>query len=331
MSLKRHSFYQGLLLATFVALVVIALFRNFSEIQSLFLSQNLNEWVTFGIFATLLALLVNQVYARIYEKYHETRAGIAYVALSFFIVIVAAYVVLRSDVGAEYQTSLALFVSSSLLGAGWWVQATISTAAARKSHTVNTIMNQRNSELFNQKNDNLTSIFPRKTTIHPIFSEYLMDPHNKKFKDAKFPPEYIQAAKDLSYVLNYYEFISVGVISGDFDEKLAKECFVGILNGLERRAYLVILSAQKIQSKHTFEKIVELVDRWTDKKSLVTLSSSNQNIDTFEVFPSQEAVDKMLCGATSVAPTAAMPLASATHELTVVQSSHSGGVSDPPN
>ncbi|MEX0297229.1 DUF4760 domain-containing protein [Pseudomonas putida] len=316
--MKRHGFYQGLLLATFVALVVVALFRNFDTVQSVLAQQNLNEWVAFGIFASLSALLINQLYSKIYQKYHETRVGIAYVAISFFVVMVATYIVLRSDVGAEYQTSLALFVSSSLLGAGWWVQATISTAAARKSHTVNTIMNQRNSELFNQKNDNLISVFPRKKTIHPIFSEYLMDPHNKKFKDAKFPPEFIEAAKDLSYVLNYYEFIAVGVTSGDFDEKLAKECFVGILTGLEKRAYLVILSAQKIQNKKTFEKIVELVDKWTDKKSLVTLSSSNQSIDTFEVYPTQEEVDKMLCAA--ITPNAP--------ELTVISNQPAGGNSE---
>lgn len=316
--MKRHGFYQGLLLATFIALVVVSISRNFAEVRLVLAKQDLNEWLVFGIFSSLVALLVNQLYYKIYERYHETRVGIAYVAISFFVIMVATYVVLRSDVGAEYQTSLALFVSSSLLGAGWWVQATISTAAARKAHTVNTIMNQRNSELFNQKNDNVTSVFSRKRTIHPIFSEYLMDPHNKKFKDAKFPAEYIQAAKDLSYVLNYYEFIAVGVTSGDFDEKLAKECFVGILTGLEKRAYQVILAAQKNQNKKTFEKIVELVDKWTDKKSLVTLSSTNQSYEAFDLYPTQEDVDKMLCAAvTQNSP-----------ELTVVASNPAGGGGD---
>jgi len=313
--MKRHGFYQGLLLATFVALVVVSIFRNFEAVKLLLVQQNLNEWLVFGIFASLAALLINQMYARIHEKYHETRAGIAYVAISFFVIMVATYIVLRSDAGALYQTSLALFVSSSLLGAGWWVQATISNAAARKAHTVNTIMNQRNSELFNQKNDNVTTVFTRKRTIHPVFSEYLMDPHNKKFKDARFPPEYIQAAKDLSYVLNYYEFIAVGVTCGDFDEKLAKECFIGILTGLEKRAYQVILASQKNQNKKTFEKIVELVDKWTEKKSLVTLSSSNQSYEAFDVYPTQEDVDKMLCAAiTQNSP-----------ELTVVASQPVGG------
>jgi tryptophan-rich sensory protein len=313
---NKHGFYQGLLLATTLILCVVALFRNFDQLSSLLLIQNLNEWISFGIFSSLSALLINQLYAKIFQKYQETRTGIKYIAISFFVVMVATYLVFRFQGNKDYQTSLALFVSSCLLGAGWWVQATISSAAARKAHTVNTIMNQRNSELFIQKNDNLIKVFPRKKTIPPVFAEYLMDVHNKKYKDAIFPEEYLQGARDLAYVLNYYEFIAVGVINGDFDEKLMRECFVGILIALEKRAYLVIQSAQK-QSPKTFESIVELVDRWSEQKSLTTRSKSNQNIDTFEIYPPQEEIDKMMCAANSVPPAAAEMVATAV-DLTLV-------------
>lgn len=298
---NKHSFYQGLLLATALILGVVAIFRNFEDFSSLLLIQNLNEWISFGIFASLAGFLINQLYAKIYQEYQETRTGIKYIAISFFIVMIATYLVFRFQGSKDYQTSLALFVSSCLLGAGWWVQATISSAAARKAHTVNTIMNQRNSELFIHKNDNLIHVFPRKKTIHPIFSEYLADPNNKKFKDAKFDNNYLQASKDLSYVLNYYEFIAVGVINGDFDEKLIKECFLGILIGLEKRAYLVIQCTQKIQNAKTFESIVELVDRWSEQKSLTTRSKTSQNLDTFDTYPLQEDVDRMMVASASPA------------------------------
>lgn len=318
---NKHGFYQGLLLATALILGVVAIFRNFDAFSSLVLVQNLNEWIAFGIFASLSALLINQLYAKIFQKYQETRTGIKYIAISFFIVMVATYLVFRFQGDKDYQTSLALFVSSCLLGAGWWVQATISSAAARKAHTVNTIMNQRNSELFIQKNDNLLHVFPRKKTIHPVFTEYLMDIHNKKYKDAKFPDEFLQGARDLSYVLNYYEFIAVGVINGDFDETLIKECFIGIIFALEKRAYLVIQSAQK-QNAKTFESIVELVDRWSDQKSLTTRSKSSQNIDTFDIYPPQEDIDKMMCGE-SLSPaggTATTEVVAGAADLTLVGS-----------
>lgn len=314
---SKHGFYQGVLLATAIILGVVAVCRNFEQFSSLLLIQNLNEWIYFGIFSTLSALLINQLYAKIFQRYQETRTGIKYIAISFFIMMVATYLVFRFQGTKDYQTSLALFVSSCLLGAGWWVQATISSAAARKAHTVNTIMNQRNSELFINKNDNVIQIFPRKKTIHPVFSEYLMDPHNKKFKDAKFQDDFLEAAKDLSYVLNYYEFIAVGVINGDFDEKLIKECFLGILIGLEKRAYLVIQSAQKMQNSKTFESIVELVDRWSEQKSLTTRSKTSQNFDSFDVYPPQEEIDKMMVAGISLAPV----------DLTLVPGTHTNPVS----
>ncbi|MCY1541440.1 hypothetical protein D9M68_771340 [compost metagenome] len=78
-----------------------------------------------------------------------------------------------------------------------------------------------------------------------------------------------------------------------------KECFVGILVALEKRAYLVIQSSQKMQNSKTFESIVELVDRWSEQKSLTTRSKTSQNIDTFEIYPPQEEIDKMLCAGVS--------------------------------
>lgn len=291
---EKHGFHQGLLLATALILCVVAGVRNYDSLSRLLMMQNLNEWIAFGVFSSLSALLINQLYAKIYEKYQETRTGLKYIAISFFVVMVATYLVFRFQGQTDYQTSLALFVSSCLLGAGWWVQATISSAAARKAHTINTIMNQRNSELFIQTNDRLTLVFPRKRTIPPVFTEYLQDINNKKFKDAKFPEEFLQGARDLSYVLNYYEFIAVGVLGGDFDEKLMKECFVGIVIAVEKRAYLVIQSAQK-QNEKTFESLVALVDRWTEGKSLTTSSKKGQNFDAFETYPAQEEIDKMMC------------------------------------
>ncbi|WP_155500253.1 MULTISPECIES: DUF4760 domain-containing protein [Pseudomonas] len=299
---QNHGFRQGLFLATAAILIVVICARNTDFLVKKYHEQILDEWIGLLIFSALSALLINQLYAKIYERYVETRRGIKYIALSLFAIMVSTYVVLRFQEAVDYQTSLALFVSSALLGAGWWVQATISSAAARKAHTVNTIMNQRNSELFIQKNDFVMKMFPRKKTINPVFNEHMLDPHSKKFQHAKFSEEYQQAARDLSYVLNYYEFIAVGVLNGDFDEHLMKECFVGILVSLEKRAYLVIQASQKIQNPKIFESIVALVDRWGEQKSMTTRCKENQNVEAFDMHPPQEETDRMM--AAPVAPPA---------------------------
>jgi hypothetical protein len=61
-----------------------------------------------------------------------------------------------------------------------------------------------------------------------------------------------------------YEFIAVGVVSGEFDEIFIKECFIGGVFALEKRAYLFVQSAQK-QNAKTLESTVALVDRWSDQ------------------------------------------------------------------
>ncbi|MGR4042505.1 DUF4760 domain-containing protein [Pseudomonas sp. 910_21] len=291
---QKHGCRHGVFLATTVIISILLFLRKFDVILEKLKTQNIDEWLGFVIFSSISALLINKLYAKIYERYEETRKGIKYIAYSLFGIAVATYLVLWLQADKDYQTSLALFVSSALLGAGWWVQATVSSAAARKAHTVNTIMNQRNSELFVTKNDFVMKMFPRKKTVNPIFSEFMLDPSAKKFQNAKFPEEYMQAARDLSYVLNYYEFISVGVLNGDFDERLMKECFVGILVNLEKRAYLVIQASQKTQNAKIFESIVMLVDRWGEQKSMTTRCKDNQNVEAFEMHPPQEETEKML-------------------------------------
>lgn len=318
---QNHGFRQGVFLATAFILIVVICARNTEWLVKKLNAQVLDEWIGLLIFSALSALLINQLYAKIYQRYVETRRGIKYIAFSLFAIMVSTYVVLRFQ-ETDYQTSLALFVSSALLGAGWWVQATISSAAARKAHTVNTIMNQRNSELFIHKNDFVMKMFPRKKTINPVFSEHMLDPHSKKFQHAKFSEDYQQAARDLSYVLNYYEFIAVGVLNGDFDEHLMKECFVGILVSLEKRAYLVIQASQKIQNPKIFESIVTLVDRWGEQKSMTTRCKENQNVEAFDMHPPQEETDRMMAAPATgahgaghgAANLAAVPPATHTHD-----------------
>ncbi|MFJ2286275.1 DUF4760 domain-containing protein [Pseudomonas iridis] len=304
---QKHGCRHGVFLATTVILGILLFLRNFDFILAKLKTLDVDEWLGFAIFSSISALLINKLYAKIYARYEETRKGIKYIAYSLLGIAVATYLVLWLQADKDYQTSLALFVSSALLGAGWWVQATVSSAAARKAHTVNTIMNQRNSELFITKNDFVMKMFPRKKTINPVFSEFMLDPSAKKFQHAKLPEDYMQAARDLSYVLNYYEFIAVGVLNGDFDERLMKECFVGILVNLEKRAYLVIQASQKTQNAKIFESIVMLVDRWGEQKSMTTRCKDNQNVEAFEMHPPQEESEKMLAAS---APSPVAPHAS---------------------
>ncbi|NWA87619.1 DUF4760 domain-containing protein [Pseudomonas sp. D8002] len=292
---KKPTFTQGILIASILLLIVIAIFRKSGEAIGFLAKQELDEWVYFFIFSAISSLIILTLYRIISEKYQETKVGIKYIAYSFFLVSISTYLVLRyQGVTKDYQTSLALFASSSLLGAGWWVQATISSAAARKAHTVNTIMSHRYSELFFKRNDNATKNFPPRRSVHPTLVDYANNPSDKKFVHAEIPEHYVQAVRDFNYVLNFYEFISVGVISGDFEERLVKECYEEIVTGLEKRGYYAIKSHQRLDGEGIFCNLIKLVDRWNTDGSLTTRAKNNMPVEPYDMYPSQEVIDKML-------------------------------------
>jgi hypothetical protein len=105
----------------------------------------------------------------------------------------------------------------------------------------------------------------------------------------------IQAAKDLNYIKNFYEFIAVGVNSADFDEKLIRECFEDIIIGMEKRGFHMIQHMRRTQGQKVFCSLVELVDKWTTNQSMTTqYKNGAQNLDLGDLTPSQEFVDAML-------------------------------------
>lgn len=294
--LKKLSFFEVFLTAC-IFLTATVIVRNSSQIIDLVNQQSADKWLYFGVFTSLSALIITLFYRAISSRYAETKTGIRYISISFFIVSVICYLVLslQTQGGTDYQTSLALFVSSSLLGAGWWVQATINSAAARKSHTVNTVMNHRYSEFFFKRSDHFSNMFPVGTVINPAVIECAFTRDKSRYKDIDFDKDMIQAAKDLNYIMNFYEFIAVGVNSGDFDEKLIRECYEGIIIGMEKRGFHMIQHMRRTQGQKVFCSLVELVDKWTTNQSMTTqYKNGSQNVDLGNLTPSQEFVDAKL-------------------------------------
>ncbi|MCX2901532.1 DUF4760 domain-containing protein [Pseudomonas mandelii] len=294
---KKLSFFQGVFLTASIFVLAVSVFRNHSLIYDALLTQKLDEWLYFGVFAFSSLFLLVTLYKEISERFIETKKGIKYIAITFFFVFITTYLVFRYQGDTDYQTSLALFVSSSLLGAGWWIQATINSAAARKSHTINTVMTQRYSELFFKRSDNFLQHFPVGKSIHMELVEAAFSSNDKKYKTSNFPVELLDSAKDLNYVMNFYEFVAVGVLNGDFDEKLIRECYEGIILGLEKRGYYLIQYMRKSQGPKVFCSLISLIDKWTDNNSLNTKYKNGiYNLELGELSPVQEDIDKMLQG-----------------------------------
>ena len=104
-------------------------------------------------------------------------------------------------------TGTVAYAAALIALAGWMIQARIAIRNSRKQHTMNVLLQTRMSSEFNKNVAVIERNFPKGANI--------------SFKKANRTQEILAAVR---YVLNYYEFIAVGLWHRDLDERLMRDC-----------------------------------------------------------------------------------------------------------
>jgi len=266
MNIKKHikleTAIYGFIL---VAMVSLILFLMHSQNDSFKMrSLNRRDWLYFSMIVTFYFI----VYILLSRKYGELKRSIGFISVCISIIsFIYYYLMAKTSASVGYQTTLSLFVSSLLICAGWWTQSTINRSAQRKSHTLNLITNQRFSDVFMSNNHDAVNAFGLDITVHPSWFDVSfkgMQAEKPRFKNIKFIndyEQYIKGVRGLSYLLNFYEFVAVGIIKGDLDSTMMRECFSGSVLRLEKRSFFLIrLSMEK--DKKAYENFVTLLKMW---------------------------------------------------------------------
>ena len=273
----------------------------------------------FLIYEILTIIILTYFYYKIVNKHPTTKKGLRLVYIFLLISFTLSYFIVTYESLHNLQTSLAMFISSIFLGTGWWVQAMITNASTKRTHTLNVIMNQRNNSEFHKRTQHARKYLSKNKVINKeLFEYYNLINTNKnsenflnkeirldfinqykndkdkkdKIKNAKQKREelsnMIKAIDSLNYQLNYYEFIAAGVNSGDLDSELISYCFSGILCNLERRAfYLILPDAKKAKAQNTqnyiFCELLSLIDKCGKDKSIIlkTIRENPNGDDTY--------------------------------------------------
>ncbi len=279
-------FFIGSALA---ALVIGVVARVFFEAASIALPFSL-DWIDFAIVVATASCFGLSAYSLVLKKYPDTKEMLPLFSVIVCVVVISSYLVLRYQ--EAYQTSLSILVTGVFVGMGWWIQSITSAADARRTHTLNIIMSSRTSVEYQNQARNMNQAF-RASAMAPELAEWRVDPNKDEFRDIDVPQDIKDAIDGSVYILNYYEFLAQGIKFRDLDDCLLRECFSGILAGLERRNFHLIIEAQKIDQR-SYEGVIRLTKEWCKESTVEKYRANPSNAPIGPVYPPKEAMQAIL-------------------------------------
>ncbi|MCJ8270479.1 MAG: DUF4760 domain-containing protein [Psychrosphaera sp.] len=209
----------------------------------------------------------------------QLKFGLIFICLTIVCCSISTY---RLNSLATGPVILMVSVVSIMTGIlGWVVHAQLSARLHRKTHTLNMLMQSRLSTEYQQQLRNLYNVYNSSTII---LKSDITDFHDKPFNykndnlntnadlsnDANPSNEHKEKAKALGavrYLLNYFEFVAVGIAENDLDEDLLYLCISGIVLGLHHNAKDYILISQgKVGQSGVFKNLDALVQYWKKRR-----------------------------------------------------------------
>lgn len=153
--------------------------------------------------------------------------------------------------------TLVAYSAAVLALAGWMVQALVSVRASRKQHSINVLFQSRMSAEYQGHIKTIRDAYPDRGVAF-LFEELKR-------------PEKQDAYRSISFMLNYYEFISVGIWHGDLDESIMRECIRSQFLDFVRRSRDVIARVREEDGdgkpsparQLIFKGICRLNERWS--------------------------------------------------------------------
>ncbi len=139
---------------------------------------------------------------------------------------------------------------------GWIVSSMVTIRNSIKQHTINTLLQSRLSATYMEKAKFINkTFFTPEGKLLPFSKEDITNTEKEEEREA------------LTYVLNYFEFIAVGIRHGDFDEAVMKQTLRGILVNayLFSEAYIKQGRGEengKVTKPKVLEHLTWLYHRW---------------------------------------------------------------------
>lgn len=170
-------------------------------------------------------------------------------AVSIWVVLAVAIGIPLWDPKLFKDTGWVTYAGASIALLGLLTREYFALRAMRKQHTVSILLQSRLSTAFNERAKAVSAAYPTLPDITLVKQGDWDDPKKR------------DAMEGLKYLLNYYEFISIGIRNGDLDEEYLRMSLGHIVPALCRVGDAYIQHAQTKDSE-LFCNLLWLRDRW---------------------------------------------------------------------
>lgn len=166
-------------------------------------------------------------------------------------------------------TPMVAMIGATMATIGWIALRENSIFLNRKQHTLNVLLQIRQSEAFNKHRTHILSHYPTGTNITAADLPELLKQRKDKTryviqdgKETQFP-----VAESIQFVANFYEFLAAAVKQRDLDERLLYETLGDIIVAYYEKILPILLDHQKpnkegVPTTGVFTQYHWLYHRW---------------------------------------------------------------------
>lgn len=243
-----------------------------------------------GAYFSLLVFFANPLYRAAFADHSHLLTICIWSAVLVLLGIVVACYSYYAIVGANYLkydkllNVIPVFVAIWAAGVGWLVHFKLSNKAHRTSNAFSIIMETRKSGEFLKRQETVTRHFPPGVPVAADYAPYFPTASEKELREKaaqqKKPPdpvalEKIEAIQALKYLLNYYEFMAVGIEKKDLDDDMLFRTISTTVVGTYERAkslieYLNGTGAGQGNQKLALVALSGLAEKWRKQLDVET-------------------------------------------------------------
>jgi len=200
----------------------------------------------------MLSIPAAVVGAHFFNRYNKHKRLTSRDILWLFIALVTIVVISALAFYVRSETGIAIVLASYFASLGWIYTNYANANIQRKAHTMNVLVQLRNSTEFNKHRGLVLAKFP---FGRPVTTNDLQELKAERAQGASYVRNKVPILDSVYYIVNYFEFMSVGVMNGDLDDTMIEHTYRSIFVNWFRHLQPIIYDAQVEQNGDRNERI----------------------------------------------------------------------------